>query len=360
MRNSYYSIISSSGSFIPPVKVGNEAFLQNEFYSSSGIKSENNINESINKFREITGILERCYATKDISASDLAFFAATNALESGGIDKETIDIIIVAHNFADVKSDQARIDTMPSLASRIKHKLRIKNPGTIAYDIIFGCPGWLQGVIQADYYIKSGDAKRVLVIGTDTLSRVCDPSDRDSMIFSDGAGAVILDQTESPYPVGILSHSSRSDTLDECFFLKMGTSNNPALNDGSLYIKMKGRRLYQYALKNVPGVVSECLRKAGVSLENVKKILLHQANAKMDEAILKEVFALFGAGKIPPEILPMTIARLGNNSVATLPVLYDYIFKKILKNHEFNMGDNIVFASVGAGMNINSIVYRIP
>ncbi len=360
MARFFNSIISASGSFIPPVKVHNDAFLSNEFYSVEGVKSEKDIEDSIEKFQQITGISKRRYVTKDLVASDLAYFAAVNALESGGIDKETIDIIIVAHNFADVTQDFARVDTMPSLASRVKHKLKIQNPDTIAYDIIFGCPGWLQAVIQADYYIKSGDAKRVLVIGADTLSRVCDPSDRDSMIFSDGAGAVIIERNESGSPVGILAHKTRTDTLNEAYYLKMGTANNHALNDGTLYIKMEGRKLYAHALNTVPDVIKSCLLKADVTFNKIKKILMHQANAKMDEAILERLFALFGQSKIPDDIMPMTIAELGNNSVATLPILYDFIMKGQLKGHDLNMGDEIVFASVGAGMNINSVVYRIP
>ena len=108
-----------------------------------------------------------------------------------------LDYILVAHNFGDVTEDNRRSDFVPTLAARVKHKLGIENPTTIAYDLPFGCPGWLQGVIQADYYLRSGDAKRVLVIGAETLSRVCDPHDRDSMIYADGAGAILLEARES-------------------------------------------------------------------------------------------------------------------------------------------------------------------
>ena len=105
------------------------------------------------------------------------------------------------------------MDVVPCLAARVKHKLEIKNPDTVAYDILFGCPGWLQAAIQADYLIKSGDARKVLVIGADILSRVSDPHDRDSMLYADGAGAAVFEARESEYPVGILAHKTRSDTL---------------------------------------------------------------------------------------------------------------------------------------------------
>src|SRR5690606_2262471 len=104
------------------------------------------------------------------------------------IDKETLDYIIVAHNFGDILKNNQKSDMVPTLAARVKHKLQIKNPYTVAYDLPFGCPGWLQGLIQADYYLKSGDAKRILIIGAETLSRISDPHDIDSMIFSDEIG----------------------------------------------------------------------------------------------------------------------------------------------------------------------------
>ena len=125
------------------------------------------------------------------------YLAAEDALTSSGIDRESLDYIIVAHNFGDVRAGNLRSDFVPSLAARVKHKLGIVNPGTVAYDLPFGCPGWLQGVIQANYYLRSGDCKRVMVIGAETLSRICDPHDRDSMIYADGAGATILEAVAS-------------------------------------------------------------------------------------------------------------------------------------------------------------------
>ena len=105
------------------------------------------------------------------------------------VDPETLDYVIVAHNFGDVQADRLRLDFCPTLAARIKERLRIKNPSCVAYDLPFGCPGWLQAVIQADYFLRSSDAARALIVGAETLSRVSDPHDRDSMIYADGAGA---------------------------------------------------------------------------------------------------------------------------------------------------------------------------
>ena len=123
---------------------------------------------------------------------------------------------------------------------------------------------------------------------------------------------------------------------------------------------MDGRKLYQYALSNVPGLVKESLDKAGVSLDEVNKVLIHQANEKMDRAILDRLFHLYESGTPPEGVMPMTINKLGNTSVATVPTLLDLILRNNIEGHRINPGDIVVFASVGAGMNINSVVYRVP
>ena len=259
-----------------------------------------------------------------------------------------------------VRADNKISDFVPTIASRVKHKLRIKNPKTIPYDLPFGCPGWLQGMIQADYFLKSGDAKRALVIGADTLSRISDPHDRDSMICADGAGAAILEAAESAEPLGILSHAVRSDTFKHAYMIRMGKSYNQDYVNDNLYFKMDGHKLYQYALRTVPAVVKESLERAQMALGDVKKVFLHQANAKMDEAILARLFRLCGKKKVPPNVMPMTISWLGNSSVATLPTLFDLVVKGKLDNHGLEKGDVVVFASIGAGMNINAVTYRMP
>jgi 3-oxoacyl-[acyl-carrier-protein] synthase-3 len=239
----------------------------------------------------------------------------------------------------------------------VKHKLGIKNPFCPAYDITFGCPGWVQALIQANYYIKSGDAKKVLVIGADVLSRVYDKHDRDGMIFSDGAAAVVVEGKESATPIGILTHGSRSDTLLHSTMLRMGTSYNPE-NAEDLYMKMNGRRLYQYALETVAPSIKDCLDKAKIDIKDVKKVLIHQANGKMDDAILNRLYKLYGLEEAPEGVMPMTISWLGNSSVATVPTLLDLILKGELVEQEIKPGDVIVFASVGAGMHINAVIYK--
>jgi len=356
-----YSIFTGSGSSLPSRTVENQDFVGNRFFLDYGQPLDPADNPRVvEKLREITGINERRYVTDDLVASDLGAEAAEAALADADIDPETLDYVIVAHNFGDVQSDRLRLDLCPTLAARIKERLRIRNPSCVAYDLPFGCPGWLQAVIQANYFLRSGDASRALIVGAETLSRVSDPHDRDSMIYADGAGAAVLEAREEEAPTGILSHATRSDTLDHCRLLWMGPSYDQQHEDDRLFLKMYGRKLYDYAVRTVPGVVRDSLDKAQLNLTDVKKVLIHQANTKLDQAILKRLFRMNGVGEIPAHVMPMTISWLGNSSVATLPTLFDLIRRGQLNDQGFISGDIVVFASVGAGMNINSLVYRYP
>jgi 3-oxoacyl-[acyl-carrier-protein] synthase III len=357
---SIYSVITGSGKYLPNQIVKNEHFLSMDFYDNQGVKHTKNNADIIQKLQEITGIQERRYLEKEFNTSDMAFFAAQQAIAGAEIDQETLDYIIVAHNFGDVRNDNVKSDCVPTLASRVKHLLKIENPDCVAYDLPFGCPGWVQGIIQADYFIKSGDAKNVLVIGAENLSRISDPHDIDSMIYSDGAGAVILSAMHSDTPVGILSHKTRTDTLTQAHFLKMDVSYNSGYKDDTLFLKMNGRKLYEYALNTVPVLLKDTLEKAGIAIQQINKVLIHQANEKMDEAILQRTFKLCGIEKSQKGIMPMNIAKLGNNSVATVPVLYDMIMRNEMPEHQIHSGNYLLFASVGAGMNINAFVYLVP
>lgn len=347
--------ITGTGSYIPDVIEKNEDFHEHKFLNSDGsvINSDNEI--IIEKFKAITGIGERRYVKNSLNTSDIAFFAAERAIEDAKIDPEELDYIIVAHNYGDVKHNDEQSDTVPSIASRVKHLLAIKNPKCVGYDMLFGCPGWIESTIQANAFIKAGIAKKCLVIGAETLSRVVDKHDRDSMIYSDGAGAVIVEASDEDG--GIITHDTATFTLDESHFIYFGETYNQDIDDKRKYIKMYGRKIYEFALSNVPAAMKSCLDDSGIDIKDVKKILIHQANEKMDEAIVQRFYKLYGM-KMPEDIMPMTINKLGNSSVATVPTLYDMILKGELQGHSINKGDIILFASVGAGMNINAIVYK--
>ncbi|MEP5338435.1 MAG: ketoacyl-ACP synthase III [Algibacter sp.] len=347
--------ITGTGSHIPTVIKKNESFYQNEFLNADGsiINRPNDV--IVQKFKAITGIEERRYSKDNLNTSDLAYLAADKAIENANINKEDLDYIIVAHNYGDVNHDSKQSDTVPSIASRVKHLLQIKNPKCVGYDILFGCPGWIEATIQANAFIKAGLAKKCLVIGAETLSRIVDPHDRDSMIYSDGAGAVVLEATDDVG--GIINHETATFTENESHFIYFGKTYNETISEDRRYIKMHGRKIYEFALTNVPLAMKSCLDDSGLDIKDVKKILIHQANEKMDEAIVKRFYKLYESD-MPEGIMPMSIGKLGNSSVATVPTLYDQILKGKLENQEINKGDVIIFASVGAGMNINAIVYK--
>ena len=347
--------ITGSGSYIPSNSVTNLDFSQHEFLNEDGSKFNYTNDVIASKFKDITGIEARRYANDNQTASDLAFEASKLAIENAKIDPETLDYIIFAHNFGDVKKGTIQSDAVPSLATRVKYSLKIKNPKCVAYDILFGCPGWIEGVIQAKAFIKSGMAKKCLVIGAETLSRVVDKHDRDSMIYSDGAGATIIEASENEG--GILAHATATFSYDEANFLFFGESFNKNSDSDVRYIKMHGRKIYEFALSQVPQAMKDCLDESGIKIDEVKKILIHQANEKMDEAIVKRFYKLYNK-EMPNGIMPMSICELGNSSVATIPTLYDLIIKNKLENQKISKGDIILFASVGAGMNVNTIVYR--
>ncbi len=348
--------ITGIGSYIPSEVAKNENFENHHFYNDDGSRFGHENEVIIEKFKAITGIAERRYIPDNYSTSDIAVFAAQKAIENGNINKEEIDYLIVAHNYGDVKAGSVQSDTVPSIGTRVKHILKIKNPNCVAYDVLFGCPGWIEGMIQANAFIKAGIAKRCLIIGAEALSRVVDQHDRDSMIYSDGAGAAIIEEVEGNS--GILAHHSATYAYEQAHFIYFGESYNLEKTDARKYIKMYGRKIYEFALNHVPDAMKLCLEKSGIHISEVKKILIHQANEKMDEAIVNRFYKLHNL-PTPKDIMPMSIDKLGNSSVATVPTLYDLVLNNKLERHEINKGDVIIFASVGAGMNINAIVYRV-
>lgn len=361
MSKELYTTIIGTGSYIPEVMIRNEEFLNHEFFDPKNRELFEKSNEEvIEKFHEITNIDERRWARPDQMTSDLGAMAAKDALESSGIDPDSLDFIIVGHNFGDMELETQRTMLIPNIAAKVKQLLNIIKPSMVAFDILAGCPGWVQALIIANSFIKSGTYKRGLVIGADVNSRVGDPYDRDLMIFADGAGAVIVEATESETPVGVLSHAERTDSVEWSELLVQGPSLNPEHDQTKRYINMQGHKVYVYALQNVPNVAREALQKAGLELHDIKKVLIHQANQKMDEAICQRLMKLYKIKGSTDSIMPMTINKLGNTSAATIPTMYDLIKKNKLEGHSIESGDNIIFTSVGAGMNINAVIYREP
>lgn len=352
------TIIIGSGSYLPTKVIGKQDFMDSVFYTDEGEKIDKPNEEVIQKFIEITEIEERRYLEDDEFNSDLGFRAAKAAIADAKIDQEDLDYIIYASNFGDVNKD-GMSNFMPSMSARVKHKLGIQNRRTVNYDMIFGCPGWVEAMILADTLIKAKKGKLILVVGSETLSRVTDAFDRNKMIFADGAGAVIVTATDEEN-VGIIADNTICDNNSEITYLENSPSLKLDEDRKRLYIRMHGRKIYEYALKHVPDAIKETIDKANLTIDDIDKILIHQANAKMDYAMISRLFKLYGRTDYDHAIAPMTIQQLGNSSVATIPTMFDLIIKGELKGHSFKEKGNIVFASVGAGMNINAVVYRFP
>jgi len=352
------TIIIGSGSYLPNRVIGRDFFLDSEFYSEDGVKIDKPVEETIAKFVEITEIENRRFIDEDLSNSQIGFEAAKIAIADANIDQEELDYIIYASNFGEVTVN-GYADFMPTMAARVKNKLGIQNRKCITYDMLFGCPGWVEAMILADNLIKAKVAKTILVIGAETLSRVTDPHDRNRMIFADGAGAVVVKATEQEN-VGIIAHNTICDNGIELNYLANGPSINKEADQKRLYVRMLGRKIYEYALKNVPVAIKETIDDAGLSIGDIDKILIHQANAKMDYAMIERLHKLYDIKDYDHAISPMTIQDFGNSSVATIPTMFDLIIKGKMNGHSFKDKGNIVMTSVGAGMNINAIVYKFP
>jgi len=352
------TIIIGSGSYLPSKIIGRDYFLDSEFYSDDGIKIDKPAEETIAKFVEITEIENRRFIDEGLSNSQIGYEAAKLAIADAKINQEELDYIIYASNFGEV-TIHGYADFMPTMAARVKNKLGIKNRKCITYDMLFGCPGWVEGMILADNLIKAKVAKTILIIGSETLSRVTDPHDRNRMIFADGAGAVVVKATDEEN-VGIIAHNTICDNGLELDYLANGPSINKESDQSRLYVRMQGRKIYEYALKNVPAAIKETIDDAGLSIEDINKILIHQANAKMDYAMIERLHKLYNIREYDHSVSPMTIQEFGNSSVATIPTMYDLIIKGKMEGHTFKEKGNIVMTSVGAGMNINAIVYRFP
>jgi len=352
-------VITGTGSYLPGTIITNQHFDDSFFYDTAGLPLAHSQTTVVEKFKSITGIQERRYASPAQNMSDLAAMAAKKALENSGVDAEQIDAIILAHNFGNVESGSPLIDIMPCIATRVKHLLKIENPNCVAFDILFGCPGWVQALILARQYLIAENAKRILVVGGETLSRVIDPHDRDSMIYADGAGAVVLERNDEPAKNGILATCAQTHSFDQAYFLYYDVSNKKEPVEKAKYLKMDGKKIYEFALNHVPLAMKECLEKSGTDIRQLKKIFLHQANEKMDDAILKRFYKLYDISPPPEHVMPMNIGMYGNSSVASIPVLLDEVLNNKYPEHTLLPGDVILLASVGAGMSINAVTYKI-
>ena len=352
------AIISGTGSALPNKVIKNADFIHHTFYDKNKKPLEKSGSDIIQKLESITGITERRYILDDEDSIPLMTAAAKATLANAGLAPNDLQGIIVAHNAGNMLQDNKGYHSIPNLAALLKNALNVSSYQCFAYDILMGCPGWLQAIITAKQILADDDScHNILVLGIEVASRFLDPHDLDSMILADGSGACVISRGDVAH-VGILSTATFSHALEDISCIYQGDSNSKDQN-GHAFFKMNGRDVYKYATTWVPKVIKQALDKAGKSLEDVDLFLFHQANAKLLSAIANNLAVLYDnkdysfEGKIPS-----TIEFLGNTSVATIPTMLDLIRKDKLKGYEINRGSLVVMASVGAGMHCNAVVYQ--
>lgn len=348
------SIIEATGSYLPETLVTNKAFLDRKFMNTEGELLSKPTAAIVQKLEEITQIIERRYE-KSHDTSYMACEAARRAIENSKFDQEQIEGIIVAHNFGNIEKGMHQGHMIPNLAAKVKNGLSIKNSRCFAFDVLYGCPGWLLALQQAHQHIQTGAARTVLVIGVESLSRVVDPHDVDAMLFGDGAGAAILTAEDAEYRRGILGYDNYSDCLEEAEFLKMAKPRANGSED--LFIQMTGRSVFKYAVSKMPLLITEFLQKLSIPIQDIRQFLFHQANGKMLEAIGQQISRLNDIDCIKDKV-PMTLDRLGNTSVATIPTLLDLMRRGKIDGFGFEPGQKVIMASVGAGMHVNCMAYQ--
>lgn len=351
------TLIKGTGCHLPERIIENSYFLDRQFMDANGVVNPKPAAEIIEKLEAITGIKSRRYISEKGDSVPLMVEASKNAITDAGIDKNQIDGIIVAHNAGNMLEGTQGFHTVPNMAALLKNKLEISNHECFAYDLLFGCPGWLQGIIQAHQAIQMGDATNVLVVGIEVASRLLDPHDLDSMILADGCGAAIISASETN-DTGIISYATYSHAQEDVACIYLSGSYNKDLDLPTLF-KMNGKDVYKYATVWVPKVIKKALDKAGLDASDVDMFLFHQANGKMLHAFANNLAQMYNIEGLSFEgKIPTTIEFTGNTSVATVPTMLDLIRKGELGNYNIKAGMKVVMASVGAGMHCNAIVYQ--
>ena len=322
MTNAY---IRGTGSYAP------KHILKNDFFD--------NIGSSDKWIYENLGIKER-RISKGETTSDLAFQAGLAAIVDAGLKPKDVDLIILATATADRLA--------PSCACFVQDKLGAKN--AVAFDISAVCSGALFATSTGVQFIKSGMYKNVLVIGADTFSNITDWTRRDAVFFGDGAGAILLSDTnEDKGFVDFILHTDGSGK--DHFTIPGGGSELPSSKDsfenGEHFFQMNGKEVYKTAVDVVPKCISEILKKNDCSIDEIKFLLPHQPSIKILQEVAKQI-------NLPFEKVKTNMDRYANTSGGTIPIVLD----ETLKNNEFKNGDLLLFAAVGAGWTWGTALYK--
>ena len=291
------------------------------------------VDTSDQKIRELTGIRERHIAAENETASSLGTEAAFNALKVAGLLPTDLDLIICSTSTPEY--------IFPATACLIQDKLGASNAG--AFDLSAACSGFIYGLSMGAQSIKSGSVKTVMVIGTETLSRFVDWTDRNTCIlFGDGAGAFILQASEKPGGVqGAVMHSDGSG--GEFLSVPAGGSAHPAsevtVHTGMHFIHMNGKEVFRFATRVMGQATQEAAVKSGWKIDDLSLIIPHQANFRIIDAAARGL-------KLPIEKFMVNVDRYGNTSTASIPIAT----VEAIQTNRLKSGDKIVFVGFGAGL----------
>lgn len=288
-----------------------------------------------------TGIKERRIAEEGVATSDLATRAAQNALADAGISANDIDLIIVATATPDM--------FFPSVACIVQDNLKASKAA--AFDLAAGCSGFVYGLVVGTQFIKAGLYKKILVIGAETLSRILDWTDRNTcVLFGDGAGAVVLGETEPG--CGILgTHLGADGAGGDLLKLPAGGSRSPAsaetVSNKQHFVHMNGNEVFKFATKIMGEAAVKALENAGLTASDVDVLIPHQANIRIIQSAAKRL-------KMPADKVIINVDRYGNTSAASIPIALE----EAVKTNKVKKGDIIVLVGFGAGLTWASCVIK--
>jgi len=319
-----HSRITGTGSYLPPNRMSNAALAAQ--LARDGVET------SDQWIVERTGIRARHFAAPDVTSSDLAVHAARHALEAAGRSADQIDLIIVATSTPDM--------VFPSTACLVQRKLGVH--GCAAFDVQAVCSGFVYALTVADSMIRTGAATKALVIGTEVFSRILDFKDRTTcVLFGDGAGAVVLEASDTP---GILASELHADGRHVDILCTPGTvSGGQVLGDP--FLKMDGQAVFKLAVGVLESVARSVLEKAGRSDVDIDWLIPHQANIRIMQGTAKKL-------KLPLDKLVVTVDEHGNTSAASIPLALD----DAVRRGQVRRGDTVMLEGVGGGFTWGAVL----
>lgn len=319
-----YSRITGTGSFLPPRRVTNA-----DLAAELGAKG---IETSDDWIVERTGIRARHFADPEMACSDLGVAAARNALAAAGVPASEIDLIIVATSTPDM--------VFPSTAAILQHKLGVA--GCPVFDMQAVCSGFVYALTVADSMIKTGAASKALVIGSEVFSRILDFNDRTTcVLFGDGAGAVVLEASDTP---GILASDLHADGKHVGILCVPGSVSGGKVT-GDPLLKMDGQAVFKLAVGVLEDAARATLAKAGMTDADIDWLIPHQANIRIMQSTAKKL-------KLPPEKLVVTVDQHGNTSAASIPLALD----TAVRSGKVKKGDTLMLEGVGGGFTWGAVL----